>query len=171
MPYEAYSMKKSIFAIAGIVSALTLSYLLACPGGMGKGHGMGMMKGKNCMGRMSMLRHRFVMRNGIPAAYQAKRNPYQANLERVQKQGKELFAQNCAVCHGKTGLGDGPAGQALTPKATNIARFSKMPMASDAYLFWTISEGGKPVGSAMPAFKGQLKPDQIWQIISYLRKI
>ena len=167
-------MKNSILIITGLLSLLTVTYVMACPNGMGRMHGqnyMGGMNGQNCMGMMSMQRHRFVMQNGVPAAYQSKSNPWQANLLKVQKQGKSLFVQNCASCHGNTGLGDGAAGVNLTPPATNIARFSKMPMATDAYLFWTISEGGHPIGSAMPPFKSQLKQDQIWQIISYLRKL
>lgn len=46
-----------------------------------------------------------------------------------------------------------------------------MPMATDGYLFWTIAEGGAPVGSAMPAFKQTLKEDDIWKIITYLRTL
>lgn len=35
-------------------------------------------------------------------------------------QGKEIYiAQNCNGCHGETGHGDGPAGQALNPKPRN----------------------------------------------------
>jgi mono/diheme cytochrome c family protein len=44
-------------------------------------------------------------------------------------------------------------------------------MASDGYLFWTIAEGGAPVGSAMPPFKGVLGDDQVWQVIAYLREL
>jgi hypothetical protein len=67
--------------------------------------------------------------------------------------------------------GDGPAAQALNPPPANIAATSRMPMATDGYLYWTIVEGGAPLKSAMPAFQGALKPDQIWQIILYLRQL
>jgi mono/diheme cytochrome c family protein len=46
-----------------------------------------------------------------------------------------------------------------------------MPMASDGYLYWTIAEGGEPVGSAMPAFGDALSEDEIWQIVAYLRQM
>jgi mono/diheme cytochrome c family protein len=39
------------------------------------------------------------------------------------------------------------------------------------YLFWTISEGGAPVGSAMPPFKQTLNEGDIWKIITYLRAL
>ncbi|MGI9227444.1 MAG: hypothetical protein ACR2PU_01500 [Gammaproteobacteria bacterium] len=38
----------------------------------------------------------------------------------------------------------------------NVASISKMPMATDGYVFCTVSEGGAPIQTAMPAFKGSL---------------
>jgi mono/diheme cytochrome c family protein len=46
-----------------------------------------------------------------------------------------------------------------------------MPMVSDAYLAWTVAEGGAPVGSAMPPFKDTLKPDAIWRVILFLQTL
>ena len=46
-----------------------------------------------------------------------------------------------------------------------------MPMATDGYLFWSISEGGIPIQTAMPAFKGSLSEEEIWKIIIYLREM
>ena len=80
-----------------------------------------------------------------------------------------LYAKNCSSCHGLSGNGDGPAGKNLNPRPANIANFSKMPMATDGYLFWTISEGGIPIQTAMPAFRSSLKEEEIWKIIIYLR--
>ena len=82
-----------------------------------------------------------------------------------------LYAENCLGCHGPSGDGDGPAGNNLNPCPTNIAGFSKMPMATDGYLFWTIAEGGMPIQTAMPVFKGTLKEEEIWQIVTYLRNM
>lgn len=42
-------------------------------------------------------------------------------------------------------------------------------MLNDEYLFWTISEGGAPVGSAMPAFKEMLTEEEIWKIVVAMR--
>ncbi len=158
--------------------------------------GMGMMNGRNCMGmknrqnrmgmmnsqnhmgmmkggcmNMSMQRHRFVMQNGIKPEYQNKVNPIKTMTPAILSSGKALYESNCATCHGKSGIGDGPAGANLTPRPANIAAFSKMPMASDAYLNWTISEGGAPISSPMPAFKSQLSEQDVWQIITYLRQL
>ena len=32
----------------------------------------------------------------------------------------------------------------------------RMPMLNDEFLLWTVSEGGAPLGTGMPAFKGVL---------------
>ena len=120
------------------------------------------------MMNMSMVRHHFVMMNGIDPRYASKENRLQTSSENI-KNGRKLYEQNCAACHGATGLGDGEAGKNLNPRPANIAAFSKMPMASDGYIYWTITEGGVPVGSAMPPFKGLLREEEIWKIITYLR--
>lgn len=44
-------------------------------------------------------------------------------------------------------------------------------MTTDGYLYWTIADGGAPLGTAMPPFKSMLKEDQIWKIIIYLREL
>lgn len=118
----------------------------------------------------SMYRHRLFMMNGIDPRYQGKVNPVPSTRDKLEA-GRNLYSKNCAACHGPAGLGDGEAGRNLRPRPANIAAMSKMPMASDAYLYWTIAEGGQPVGSAMPAFKQSLREDEIWEIIGYLRTL
>jgi mono/diheme cytochrome c family protein len=148
--------------------------MMGNPGMMGRGPGMmrgnrmGMMNG---MGGMSMLRHRYVMQNGIAPAYRNKTISANLSSSANLDKGKALYQTNCATCHGASGIGDGVAGTNLNPRPANIARFSKMPMASDSYLYWTIAEGGIPVKSAMPPFKAQLEELEIWQIITYLRNL
>ena len=64
------------------------------------------------------------------------------------------------------GRGDGPAGSGLDPQPTDIARCSTMPIASRDDLYWTIAEGGEPVGSARPPFGDALSEDEIGQWLS-----
>lgn len=87
------------------------------------------------------------------------------------KEGEKLFQANCSSCHGPTGQGDGPAARGLEPKPRNLAL--EQSHLDDAYLFWRISEGGlmEPFNSVMPAWRGLLNEEQIWQIISYLRTL
>jgi len=141
-----------------------------------KGRGMmmggrGMMMGDGCgmMGH-SMQRHRQAMMGGLPPAYRRLRNPYPADA-RVLSVGEDLYQANCAACHGERGLGDGPAAATLSPRPANLRWMARMPMASDGYLMWTISEGGAAFGSAMPAFKDSLSEEARWRIIRYLRTL
>lgn len=153
-------MKKTFVTIA------VLGVLLVSIAGYGQ---MGMMRGRGMMGG-SIVRHQFVRQNGINPKYADKRNPLRATAANTEE-GKKLYEQNCAACHGPTGLGDGPAGRSLNPPAADIAASSKMPIATDGYLYWTIADGGAPLGTAMPPFKSTLKEDQIWKIIIYLREL
>jgi hypothetical protein len=40
----------------------------------------------------------------------------------IIEKGKSLYEINCKSCHGEKGLGDGPAGQLLNPKAKNFSQ-------------------------------------------------
>jgi hypothetical protein len=66
-------------------------------------------------------------------------------------------------------LGNGDLAQALSPSPALLAYLIQQPFAIDQYLLWSISEGGKQFGTAMPAFKDVLTEQQIWQIVAYLR--
>ena len=130
---------------------------------------MGMMHGGEMMGP-STVRHQFAMRNGIDPKYASKVNPLPASPENIAE-GRHLYEENCLACHGAKGLGDGKAGSALNPPPADIATAGKMPIATDGYLYWTIAEGGVPLGTQMPPFKDVLNADQIWKVILYLRAL
>lgn len=119
-------------------------------------------------GRPSMIRHHYYMRNGLPPDYRGKTSPLSPSPKTVAE-GAHLYTDNCASCHGAAGLGDGEAGLNLNPPPANIAHTIGMPMFNDGYLFWTVSEGGAPVGSAMRAFKEVLSDEAIWKIIAAMR--
>lgn len=85
------------------------------------------------------------------------------------KKGKKMFETTCATCHGVKGLGDGPAGMALTPKARNFANDKFKFGSTVANLTHTI-ETGSP-GTAMVGWKGTLKPDQIADVVAYVRTL
>lgn len=90
--------------------------------------------------------------------------------EEAAAAGQALYQANCASCHGETGTGDGVAAQSLNPKPKDLS--GPIREMSDGYLYWRMAEGGAmaPFYSAMPAWKNQLREEQIWQIITYLRQ-
>lgn len=136
----------------------------------GQTGGRGAMQGGGMMGASSMVRHRFAMHNGLPSAYAAMKNPLGVSADNVAS-GKSLYAQNCALCHGTKGAGDGEGGKALNPPPANLVGLGGMPIASDGFLYWTIAEGGVPVKSAMPPYKSVLKEEDLWKLVLYLRTL
>lgn len=140
------------------------------PGGYpGMGMGMGMGPG-GPRGLGDMWRHHYVMRYGLDPRYADKTNPLSPDATNLAA-GRALYHQYCASCHGIEGLGDGEAGKALRPLPANLVWSTKRPLATDGYLDWTITEGGAPLQTAMPSFKGVLTEHQIWQLILYLRQL
>jgi mono/diheme cytochrome c family protein len=158
---------KRLFAVTAVWGALLLAAPVSGQMGM-RGQG-GMMGGGGMMGT-SMVRHRYAMMNGIDPKYANLVNPLAATAENIAA-GAKLYGPNCATCHGATGRGDGTLGQKLNPPPTDLAALSRMPIATDAYLDWSIADGGVPLGTAMPAFKGSLSQKQIWEIIIFLRTL
>jgi mono/diheme cytochrome c family protein len=118
--------------------------------------------------RARMQRHWTYMHEGLPAEYAGAKSTVPDAPASVAEGGR-LYAKNCASCHGQTGLGDGEAGKSLTPSPALLAYLIQHPVAADEYLLWSVSEGGKPFGTAMPAFKDTLKRDDIWKVIAYMR--
>ena len=118
--------------------------------------------------RQRMLRHWTFMNEGVPAAYRGARSPLDQTSATVDAGGR-LYADNCASCHGASGLGDGEAGRALTPSPALLAQMIRMPMMADEYLLWAISERGAAFGTDMPGFKDGLSEDEVWKIIAYMR--
>jgi mono/diheme cytochrome c family protein len=86
--------------------------------------------------------------------------------------GKEIYAAKCAVCHGDSGDGKGPAGAALPLKPPDLRDKAGVAEMRDNYWFWRVSEGGfvepfKGMGSAMPAWKGELSVRDRWAVMAY----
>jgi mono/diheme cytochrome c family protein len=77
--------------------------------------------------------------------------------------GRSLYNDKCTLCHGIRGDGRGPAGAALSPKATDFTDPSYWQKTNDKKIADAIKNGV----SAMPAF--DLKPEEIKTIISYIK--
>ncbi|NWF65352.1 MAG: cytochrome c [Chloroflexi bacterium] len=100
----------------------------------------------------------------VPAEYAGVTNPLGPDAASA---GAEVFAANCASCHGEKGYGDGPAGAALDPAPKNLVEVAAQ--AGDDYLYWRINTGKE--GTAMVAWKGILTEDQIWQAVAFIRTL
>jgi mono/diheme cytochrome c family protein len=104
----------------------------------------------------------------IPAEYAGKSNPLGSDAAAA---GQSIYVVQCASCHGESGKGDGPAGQALTPPAANL--IESTAKYDDDYLHYRIAEGGSmdPYNSSMPPFKNVLSDDEIWQVVAYMNTL
>ncbi|HYY24663.1 MAG TPA: CopD family protein [Candidatus Udaeobacter sp.] len=109
--------------------------------------------------------HNAVSIDSYPATYIRPSVPY--NVISVAN-GSQLYQENCALCHGVAGYGDGPNGQGLKPKPADLtAKHTVDHTAGD--LFWWLSYGVK--GSPMPGFAASLEEEERWDLINFLRAL
>ncbi len=98
--------------------------------------------------------------------------------------GRRLYTQNCAACHGENGAGDGvfadeiekagkPLAQAMsgmqemaTQRPANLTDPKRMLGASPALLQGKTLRGG--MGTGMPMWGSIFTEKQIWDLIAYL---
>jgi mono/diheme cytochrome c family protein len=87
------------------------------------------------------------------------------------QEAKQLYEATCASCHGVSGKGDGPSGQALQPKPANFA--TALKGKDEAYLTKVITEGGTGIGKSpmMPAYQGIFSDEQIRDLIQYVKRL
>jgi len=80
--------------------------------------------------------------------------------------GKALFNKNCASCHGKAGLGDGPKARGLETFPGDFSKpdFQKL---SDGELFYKTKTGRDD----MPKYEGKIDDEGIWQIVNFMRTL
>jgi putative copper resistance protein D len=98
-----------------------------------------------------------------PTSYYAPAEPYAAaSIVR----GAAVYAENCALCHGATGHGDGPAAAGLRIRPADLTE-PHLFAHSPGDLFWWVSQGRD--NGLMPGFAGLLNPNQRWDVINFIR--
>jgi mono/diheme cytochrome c family protein len=103
--------------------------------------------------------------HGVPDEAAAVPNPIAADGGSVAS-GGALFAANCALCHGESGEGDGPAAAELDPKPADLHE-AHVQELSDGALFYIISHG-RPQ-TPMPPWENVLDVEQRWHVVNFLR--
>ena len=91
--------------------------------------------------------------------------------------GAQLYARDCAACHGEQGRGDGPAGRdlpGLQKMLPNMKRgpadftaLGRMSALSNVYLQGKLLRGG--MGTGMPEFGSLYSADDQWAVIAFVR--
>jgi mono/diheme cytochrome c family protein len=88
---------------------------------------------------------------------------------KIVEQGQALYNGKgaCFNCHGKDGGGNGPLAAQLNPPPRNFQHNGFWRHRTEGEIFWVIKNGS--VGTSMVGFGGQLKDEEIWSIIQYMR--
>ena len=101
----------------------------------------------------------------VPAADKAKANPV-ANDDANLKLGMTSWNKNCASCHGKTGLGDGPKGRMCKTHPGNFSD-AAFQGGTDGELFYRTKVGR----GEMPAYDKKIPENEMWALVHYMRSL
>jgi hypothetical protein len=86
--------------------------------------------------------------------------------EPVLERGAHVYQTNCAVCHGVTGVGDGPVvGQGKLPFATNLMLPTTVNR-TDGYIYAIVRLGR----GLMPSYR-RIPPQDRWAVVNYVRHL
>ena len=81
--------------------------------------------------------------------------------------GRALWTQHCALCHGETGRGDGPAADNLKQRPDDLSTIAPPPIFPDGVVAYRIAHGTE----FMPAWKATLNDGQIWELVHFIRSL
>jgi|TARA_B100001964_G_scaffold243691_1_gene322433 mono/diheme cytochrome c family protein len=102
----------------------------------------------------------------VPEEERAVENPI-ASDDDVLAEGQRLYERNCRMCHGETGLGDGPATARIKPAPRDITTADAQDRMTDGEMFYKITVGKRP----MREFESRLTEDERWSVVHYLRTL
>jgi mono/diheme cytochrome c family protein len=81
--------------------------------------------------------------------------------------GKKSYSYDCAMCHGKEGAGDGDLAGDMHLKLRDYRDPATLKELTDGEIYSIIANGkGKMTGE-----EGRMKPEQIWNMVNYLRSL
>lgn len=103
-----------------------------------------------------------------PEAYVRMQNPAPPAPESVA-QGRALFSQHCARCHGEAGRGDGAEAGRFYPRPKDFTHAKDFQHKTDGQIFYSITKGIP--GTAMPAWEESLSGDERWHIVNFIRSV
>ncbi|MEJ2503958.1 MAG: cytochrome c [Gemmatimonadota bacterium] len=84
----------------------------------------------------------------------------------VLQRGAWVYQTNCAVCHGVTGVGNGPiVGPGKLPFATNLMLQTTVDRA-DGYIYAIVRLGR----GLMPSYR-RIRPQDRWAVVNYVRHL
>jgi mono/diheme cytochrome c family protein len=103
----------------------------------------------------------------IPAAARNARNPFEGTPQ-VLMEGREHFADHCALCHANDGSGETEVGQNLYPKAPDMRRSATQNL-TDGQIYYIIQNGVRLTG--MPAWGASHSAEDTWKLVAFIRHL
>jgi mono/diheme cytochrome c family protein len=100
----------------------------------------------------------------VPVAAARQPNPVKPTPESIEA-GKKIYGYDCALCHGA--LGDGKTPAAKEMKIPDLTDPALLKDRTDGELFYVIKNGRDD----MPPEGDRVKPDQIWDLVNYVRSL
>ncbi|MGH9735125.1 MAG: c-type cytochrome [Candidatus Acidiferrales bacterium] len=93
-------------------------------------------------------------------------NPEKPTAESVAT-GKRIYGYDCAMCHGASGDGKGDLAGDMKLQLADLREAKSLAGKTDGELFYVIKNGK----GDMPAEGARAKPDQIWDMVNYIRSL
>lgn len=107
--------------------------------------------------------------SSLPQPYRDLKVP-EAMLASAQARarGREIFLQNCAICHGERADGNGVRNEGLNPKPVDFTSPVWRGSATPRHTFFVI-QSGVP-GTAMPSWN-TFSDEETWELVSYVLSV
>jgi mono/diheme cytochrome c family protein len=103
----------------------------------------------------------------IPQEEVDRKNPVESNPASIAE-GRRLYgATDCALCHGKDGDGKGVLAKDINMNLHDWRKPESLLHVTDGELSYLVLNGK----GRMPAYDDKETPEQVWQIINYVRSM
>jgi mono/diheme cytochrome c family protein len=106
--------------------------------------------------------------NPIPPEARKETNPVKPTAASLA-QAKKTYGYDCAMCHGTGGDGKGDLALDIKLNLPDYRDPAALKDLTDGELFYIIKNGKKTDKSEMPSEGDRAKPDEIWNLVIYVR--
>ncbi len=105
----------------------------------------------------------------LPEEYRQLLMPARIGSKAASDNGRRLFLNYCAICHGERADGRGQRSAAFDRPPADFTKPGWRGRQTPRRLFVTVREGVR--GTAMPAWKATLSDDETWDLVAYVLSV
>ncbi len=102
----------------------------------------------------------------IPPEEAKRENPVKPTPPSIAE-GRHSYTTQCAMCHGKDGDGKGDLAVDMKLTMKDYRDPDALKGMTDGELFYILNKGK----GDMPSEEGRMKPEQLWNLINYIRSL